>query len=305
MPARAAIHIGVSGWTYPPWRGKFYPEDLPQKRELEYAASTFNAIEINGTFYSLQSADSFGRWAEAAPDGFLFAVKGPRYITHMLRLKEVEAPLANFFASGVLRLGAKLGPILWQLPPSFRYRRERLENFFALLPRDTEAAATLARRHNEKLRTRAWLRTDAKRPLRHALEIRHETFRDADFIALLREHDIALVCADTVEWPLLADLTSDFVYCRLHGSEELYRSAYDDSALDQWARWTRRWSQGGAPADAPRAGPPAREKKPRETFIFFDNTDKLQAPNDARALMKKLGVAWPQGAKAALQQTAA
>src|SRR6201987_1551004 len=139
------IRIGISGWRYKGWRGVFYPEDLPQKRELEYASRIFRSIEINGTFYSLQRPESFARWAEATPEDFVFAVKGPRYITHMRRLLEPRAPLANFLASGVLRLGPKLGPVLWQLPPSFRFDKARLEAFFALLPRDTAAAARLAR----------------------------------------------------------------------------------------------------------------------------------------------------------------
>ena len=201
------VRIGVSGWTYAPWRGRFYPKGLPHNRELAHASSVFTSIEINGTFYSMQRPDTFAGWAEATPEDFVFAVKGPRFLTHMKRLNEPVAPLANFIASGVLRLGPKLGPILWQLPPSFRFDRAKLDAFFALLPRDTEAAAACGRRHDHRLKARAWLRPDARRPMRHALEIRHESFRDPAFIELLRKHDIALVCADTVEWPLLMDLT--------------------------------------------------------------------------------------------------
>jgi uncharacterized protein YecE (DUF72 family) len=292
------VRIGISGWTYGPWRGRFYPEDLPQKRELAYAAATFPTIEINGTFYSLQRPDSFAQWAEQTPDDFVFAVKGSRYITHMLRLKDVRIPLANFFASGPLRLGAKLGPILWQLPPNFRFDPVRLEAFLALLPRDTEAAAALARRHDERLRGRAWMKTHANRALRHALEIRHESFVTPAFIALLRAHDVALVCADTVEWPLLMDLTADFVYCRLHGSEVLYASGYDDAALDTWAARVAAWSQGGEPPEAERViDRAAPKRKRRDVFVYFDNDAKVRAPLDAQGLMARVACLLPTPAR--------
>src|SRR3954468_22137289 len=254
------IRIGISGWRYGPWRGKFYPKTLRQKDELAFAAQQFSSIEINGTFYSLQSPDSFRAWRDAVPRDFVFAVKGPRFITHMKRLKDVETPLANFFASGVLALGAKLGPVLWQLPPSFRFDPERLESFFAMLPRTTGQAASLARRHDTKLRRRAVLKADSERPIRHALEIRHNSFRDPAFIALLRRHAVALVVADTVEWPLLMDATADFVYVRLHGSEQLYASGYGAKALDAWAARIRAWV-GGRPAKGEHAGPPARKRR--------------------------------------------
>ncbi len=284
------VRVGLSGWTYASWRGRFYPKGLPQKRELEHMGSVFDTVEINGTFYSMQQPDSFGRWAEATPDDFLFALKGPRFLTHMKRLNEPVAPLANFIASGVLRLGAKLGPILWQLPPSFRFEPEKLETFFALLPRDTEAAAAFGRRHDHRLKTRAWLRAGPHRRLRHALEIRHESFRDPAFIDLLRKHDVALVCADTVEWPLLMDLTSDFVYCRLHGSRELYRSGYSPAEIDRWARRIRAWRTGKPMPDGAFVGTPAKAA-PRDVFVYFDNTDKLKAPHDAQALLRRLGEA--------------
>jgi uncharacterized protein YecE (DUF72 family) len=279
------VRIGVSGWTYPPWRGRFYPKGLPHNRELAHASSVFPSIEINGTFYSMQRPDTFARWAEATPDDFVFAVKGPRFLTHMKRLNEPGAPLANFIASGLLRLGSKLGPILWQLPPSFRFDREKLDAFFSLLPRDTQEAAACGRRHDHRLRARAWLRPDARRPLRHALEIRHESFRDPAFIELLRHHDIALVCADTVEWPLLMDLTSDFVYCRLHGSGELYRSGYSTAEIARWAGRIQAWRDGKPMRDGTFIAAAAKAV-PREVFVYFDNTDKLKAPHDARALMR-------------------
>jgi len=288
MARLSQVRIGVSGWRYAPWRGQFYPQGLPQKGELAHLASVFRTVEINGTFYSLQTPDSFGRWAEATPDDFVFAVKGPRFLTHMKRLREPEAPLANFMASGLLKLGRKLGPILWQFPPNFRFEPERLDAFFDLLPRDTEQVARLGRRHDHRLKARAWLRVESPTPIRHAVEIRHESFRDPSFIALLRKHGIALVCADTVEWPLLMDLTADFVYCRLHGSGELYRSAYSKPELSRWAKRVRAWRDGEPMTDGTFAGPPLKRHRRRDVYVYFDNTDKLHAPEDARALMHKL-----------------
>ncbi len=283
----AQVRIGISGWTYAPWRGVFYPKGLTQKRELEYAASQFSSLEINGTFYGMQRPDAFASWADQVPDDFLFAVKGPRYLTHMRRLNDVAVPLANFIASGLLRLGSKLGPILWQFPPNFRFDAERIEPFLKLLPHDTEAAAQLGKRHNDKLKAPAWLKVDTTRPMRHAFEIRHDSFRTPAFIDLLRKYDVALVCADTVEWPRLMDLTSDFVYCRLHGSEELYASGYDNEALDTWATRVAAWAKGGEPKDAERVDGPGKKRK-RDVFVYFDNDKKVRAPFDALALRERV-----------------
>jgi uncharacterized protein YecE (DUF72 family) len=286
------VRIGISGWRYAPWRGKFYPKGLRQKDELAYAAGKFPTVEINGTFYSLQSPDSFRRWAAETPAGFVFAVKGPRFITHMLKLSRPEQPLANFFANGLLALGPKLGPILWQFPPNFRFNAERLEAFFNLLPRDTEAASRLARRHDHRVKGRTALASDRKRPIRHAIEIRHDSFRTADFIALLHKHRIALVCADTVEWPLLMDLTADFVYCRLHGSEVLYSSGYDDRALKRWAARVSAWAKGGEPEDAVRVlAEPAPKRGRRDVYVYFDNDAKVRAPVDAERLSRIVSAA--------------
>jgi uncharacterized protein YecE (DUF72 family) len=285
--ARAGtVRIGISGWTYAPWRGVFYPKGLPQKRELEYATSQFNSLEINGTFYGMQRPAAFADWADRAPDGFVFAVKAPRFITHIRRLREAETPLANFIASGLLRLGPKLGPILWQFPPYFRFDPERIEAFLKLLPHDTAAAARYGRKHDNRLKAPAWLKVDTERPMRHALEIRNETFRTRAFIDLLRKYDVALVCADTVEWPRLMDLTSDFVYCRLHGSEELYASGYDDRSLDQWATRVATWARGGEPEDAERVDGKGRRRR-RDVFVYFDNDAKVRAPVDAKALTQR------------------
>jgi uncharacterized protein YecE (DUF72 family) len=283
------VRVGISGWAYKPWRGKFYPQDLPHKRELAYAAERFGSIEVNGTFYRLQQPKSFARWAEDTPDDFVFALKAPRFITHLKRLRDIEAPLANFFASGPLRLGAKLGPVLWQFPANLRFDAERFEAFLARLPHDTQAAAKLAHKHDTRVSGRTWLKTDARRPLRHAVEIRHESFCTEPFIAMLRRHKVALVCADTPEWPLLMDVTSDFVYCRLHGAEELYASGYDDEALDDWARRVRAWARGTEPRDAQRAAPPVRKRQAgRDVYVYFDNDAKVRAPVDAEALAKRL-----------------
>lgn len=283
------VRIGISGWRYKGWRGVFYPRDLPHRRELEYAARSFGSVEINGTFYSLQRPQSFARWGETTPDDFVFAVKGSRYITHMLRLTKIRQPLANFFASGVLRLGRKLGPILWQLPPQFRFQAEKIEAFLDTLPRDTNAAKALARRHDKRVSGRSWLRVSENRPLRYALEVRHPSFVDPEFVRLLRRYEVASVCADAVSWPRLMDLTSDFVYCRLHGSEQLYASGYDAKSLDEWAARAAAWAQGSEPGDAERViNRPAPRRARRDVFVYFDNDAKVRAPVDAQGLIQRV-----------------
>jgi uncharacterized protein YecE (DUF72 family) len=284
------IRIGISGWRYAPWRGVFYPRDLAQRRELEYASRAFPTIEINGSFYSLQHPHSYDRWYRDTPPGFVFSVKGSRYITHMRRLRDIEAPLANFFASGIFNLREKLGPILWQFPPSFRYDPGRLERFFALLPRDTEEALALARRRDARLKGRARLAIDANRPMRHAMEIRHESFLDESFVVLLRRYQVALVVADTArKWPYREDVTSDIVYIRLHGDKKIYYSGYTDKALNRWAARIRAWSSGREPADAHRISKASpRKRRSRDVYCYFDNDAKVKAPVDARTLIRKL-----------------
>jgi uncharacterized protein YecE (DUF72 family) len=268
----ARVRIGTSGWRYPPWRKAFYPAGLAQRRELEYLSRRVSSIEINGSFYALQRPENYRSWAAEAPDDFVFAVKGGRFITHLKQLREVEAPLANFFASGVLALGPKLGPILWQLPPRMRFDAERLAAFLALLPCTTAAAARLATRHDERLDGRALTEADADRPLRHALEVRHESFRDAALLELLRAHDIALVVADSAgTWPYFEEDTAGFRYVRLHGADELYASGYTDEALDGWAAKVRGWLADG-----------------QDTFVYFDNDAKVHAPRDAIGLLARL-----------------
>jgi uncharacterized protein YecE (DUF72 family) len=289
LPTFGIVRIGISGWTYAPWRGTFFPAKLPQHRELGHAANIFSSIEINGTFYSLQRPESYAKWAAETPPDFVFSVKGPRFITHIRRLKDARAPLANFLASGLLRLGPKLGPILWQLPPNFKFDSQRIETFLKLLPRDTESAVALSRRHDKRVSGRAWMKTDAHRPLRHAMEIRHTSFAVPEFIELLRAHNVALVCADTVEWPRLMDVTSDFVYCRLHGSEELYASGYDAASLDAWATRVGAWARGDEPDDAERViKSRASQKASRDVFVYFDNDAKVRAPVDAQGLIVRV-----------------
>ena len=282
--------IGISGWRYAPWRGVFYPKDLTQKCELEFASRKFDTIEINGSFYSLQLPQSWQRWHDETPDDFVFAVKGPRYITHMRRLRDIEAPLANFFASGVLALRDKLGPILWQFPQHLAFDEERWAAFLALLPRDMAHARRLARGHNERVRATAIPRMK-NHPLRHAVEIRSETFRDERFVALLRRHRVALVVADTAgKWPLVEDVTADFMYLRLHGDKELYASGYSPGALDAWAARIDAWRHGGEPADARRISAKLpRRRARRDVYCYFDNDMKVHAPFDAESLRERLG----------------
>jgi uncharacterized protein YecE (DUF72 family) len=290
----ATIRIGISGWRYEPWRGVFYPADLPQRRELEFAASTLSTIEINGSFYSLQRPESYAAWYAATPPGFVFAVKGSRFITHMLRLKNADVALANFFASGILNLREKLGPFLWQFPPNFRFDAERFEAFLRALPRDTRTMLSIARRRDARLHGRSRLAIDANRPLRHAIEIRHDSFIDESFVAMLRRYAVALVVADTAGlWPYREDVTADFMYLRLHGESELYRSGYDDESLARWANRIRAWADGRQPADARLiSNAPPRAASARDVYCYFDNDVKVHAPYDAQRLAAMLGVSW-------------
>ncbi len=291
MLARVArAWVGTSGWRYPPWRRTFYPSGLAQRRELEHLSRRVSSIEINGSFYSLQRPESYRAWAAETPGGFVFSVKGGRFITHLKQLRDVETPLANFFASGVLGLGEKLGPVLWQLPPRMRFDPARLGGFLAMLPRTTGAAAELATRHDERLEGRALTQVDADRPLRHALEVRHPSFACPELVALLRAQDVALVVADTAgTWPHLEDVTAGFVYVRLHGDAELYTSGYSAEALDAWAAKVRAWRAGAAPTGEFTVAPAgATRTQGRDVFVYFDNDVKVHAPFDAVALEERL-----------------
>ena len=286
------IFIGISGWRYAPWRGVFYPKTLTQNRELEFASRVLPTIEINGSFYSLQRPESYAAWYAATPPNFVFSVKGNRYITHILRLRDIEKPLANVFASGVFNLREKLGPFLWQFPPSFRYEPEQLEHFLSLLPRNTEAALELARKREPRMKGRARLAIDKNRQVHHAMEIRNASFVDDSFVTLLRKYKVALVVADTAgKWPYQEDVISDFIYLRLHGDKELYASGYTEAALDRWAMRIRAWSTGAEPSDAKRISQmPASQRASRDIYCYFDNDIKVKAPFDAKRLIEKLGL---------------
>lgn len=294
---RGEIRIGISGWRYRGWRGVFYPKDLQQRRELEFASRQFNTIEINGTFYSLQHHTSFQRWAAETPSDFVFAVKGSRFITHMKKLRGVEDAFSNLLASGLLALGPKFGPMLWQFPPQQRFDPGRFAAFFKLLPRTTRGAAELAKQCSERMLPRCVLEATVDAPLRHAVEIRNESFCTSEFLALLREHDVGLVVADTVEWPLLLDVTSSLVYVRLHGSEQLYASGYGEEQIELWARRVIAWARGQTPEAemhprevnaARRIEGAAAAKIPRDVFVYFDNDAKVRAPFDALALRRRV-----------------
>lgn len=266
------VRIGISGWTYAPWRGVFYPAGLRHADELGYASERLTSIEINGSFYALQRPTNWQRWRDTVPDDFLFAVKGPRYITHMLRLREPRAALANFLASGVLALGSKLGPLLWQLPPRFAFPPEVFEAFCALLPRTTAEARELARGHEERMTGRVLLEIDEDRPLRHAVEVRDASFDDPRMLESLRRHGIACVLADTAgRYPVLDEDTADFRYVRLHGDTELYTSGYDAPALDRWADRIRPWLASG-----------------EDVYAYFDNDAKVRSPVDAMGLIERM-----------------
>jgi uncharacterized protein YecE (DUF72 family) len=273
MPEVARCYVGVSGWRYPRWRGDFYPKGLRQSDELGYAAERMTSVEINGSFYSLQRPSSYAAWAAATPDDFVFAVKGGRFITHLKQLHDVETPLANFFASGVLALGRKLGPVLWQLPARMALSPERLEAFLTLLPRTHAEAAALAARHDDKLADdRILTEPLVRQPIRHALEPRHPSFGTAEAREILGRHDVCMVVADSAgTWPTMPDATSDFRYVRLHGETELYASGYTDESLDRWAAQCREWLTEG-----------------HDTFVYFDNDAKGHAPHDAVRLLDRL-----------------
>ncbi len=270
----AEARIGISGWTYKPWRGTFYPKGLTQKRELSYVAEQLNSVEINGSFYSLQRPSSFASWAEQTPEDFVFAVKGGRFITHMKKLNEIEIPLANFFASGVLALGRRLGPILWQLPPNLGFDADRMDRFFAQLPRTTGQAAKLALGHDARIpEDRALTKAEHPRQrIRHCVEPRHESFRDPACAAVLRKHGVAMVWADSPgTWPVFDLDTADFRYVRLHGDTELYASGYTDEALDIWAERVRGWLAAG-----------------QDVYVYCDNDAKVRAPYDAIGLLERV-----------------
>lgn len=279
------IRLGIAGWVYEPWRGEFYPAALTQKQELAYASARLGVIEINATFRANQKPSSFQKWAAETPEGFVFSVKGPQLVTHIKRLKDVEGPLANFFASGPLALGSRLGPFVWQLPPGLKYEEERMRGFLELLPKNAAELAAFGARHDERQKSEPFLSTEATGPIRHAIEVRHESFVDAGFLAMLRQHNVALVTADTAEWPYM-DTTADFAYCRLQGPPGGDR--YDEAGLDLWAARLQAMASGNPVPDAKLLGP--ADHRPREVLALFVSTDKEHAPRNARSIMARLGL---------------
>ena len=267
----ARIHVGTSGWIYPHWRGRFYPAALSSARWLAFLAARVSSVEVNGTFYSLTTPRACDRWRSAVPSGFVFAVKGSRYITHMKQLRGPRIALANFFASGILRLGAQLGPILWQLPPALRFRPEIADAFFGALPGDVRAAERLARRHDGRVTGRACLTApDGRdREILHALEPRHSSWMREEAVERLRARGVALVQADTAGRHPAAgvETTRRLAYVRLHGARRIYEGRYTEDELKAWQDRARAWAR----ADTP-------------VFIYFDNDRDAAAAADASTL---------------------
>ncbi len=266
--------IGISGYEYKRWRDRFYPPGLPARRWLEHASRCFNSIEINGTFYSLKSPSVFERWREEVPRrDFVFALKGGQFITHNLKLRRAEAALGNFFASGVLALGKITGPILWQLPATYGFDAERMNDFMELLPRNTRQAEEVASWHDHRLKRGALTEAAAPVKLRHAFEVRHPSYFCDEFYDLLRRQKCGFVIADTAgRFPYAEEVTADFVYVRLHGSRQLYVSGYTDDELNDWADRIREWTSG------------EYDGRQLDVYVYFDNDAKVHAPHDALRL---------------------
>ena len=259
------IRVGIGGWNFAPWRGSFYPADLSHKEELGFASRAVTTIEINATFYRTQSATSFARWAAATPDDFIFSVKAHRVTTHRSALKDAREAIERFLASGLVELGAKLGPVLWQLPPTKRFDPDDLNAFLEYLPARLEG-----------------------RRLRHVLEVRHETFRDPKLPVLLRKHKVALCLAESDKYPMLADVTADFVYLRLQRAKENLKAGYSKPELAGWAKRITDLKAGRCLRDLPAAGPIV-DRKVDDCFVYFIGGAKLRAPHAARALLAELG----------------
>jgi uncharacterized protein YecE (DUF72 family) len=260
------IRVGIGGWTYAPWCGPFYPEGLPHARELAYACGRVTAIEVNGTFYRTQTPASFRKWADEAPDGFVFALKGHRSVTNRSRLAEAGPAITRFVESGIAELGDKLGPINWQLAPTKKFEPDEIAAFLALLPREVDG-----------------------RPLRHAIEVRHPSFQTPEFVALARAHGVAIVFAEAEAYPAIADQTADFVYARLQRARETEPNGYPASELDLWAERAKTWRRGGAPDGLPLLQPePLGDSQPRNVFVFFISGEKVRNPAAAMALIERL-----------------
>jgi len=260
------IRVGIGGWSYAPWRGVFYPKGLRQADELSYAASHLTSIEINATHYRLQSKTSFRKWAEAAPNGFVFSVKSPRLVTQQKVLAETGGFIRRFFDSGLAELGDKLGPVLWQFAPFKTFDSDDLARFLAHLPPELDG-----------------------RKLNHVLEARHQSFHDPKFIELLHDAGVSAAFTDAKTWPSIADITGDIVYARLQQGDDALEAAYPPAELDAWAKRAEVWAKGGLPQDLPLINTPHKpELKPRDVFIYFIHEGKLRAPAAARALIERL-----------------
>ncbi|MEX2200516.1 MAG: DUF72 domain-containing protein [Dongiaceae bacterium] len=264
--ASGTIRIGVGGWTYEPWRGVFYPGDLVQKRELDYASRKLTSIEVNGTFYRSQKPEIFAKWRDATPDGFVFALKGPRFATNRRVLAEAGPSIERFFASGVMELKDKLGPINWQFAPTKKFDPADFEAFLKLLPRSIEG-----------------------RPVRHAVEARHASFATPDFVALLREQEVAVVTAGDSKYPQIADATAPFVYARIMGTEEKPKTGYTPAALDGWAKRAQTWAAGDVPDDLATVAKPLPAKSGRDVFLYAISGFKEKNPAAAMALIERIG----------------
>jgi uncharacterized protein YecE (DUF72 family) len=265
----ARIRVGIGGWTFPPWRGLFYPPGLVQKCELDYASRQLTTLEINGTFYGLQKPASFAKWRDATPDDFVFALKAPRFTTHRRWLAQAGASIERFFASGVLELRHKLGPINWQFAPTRQFDADDFAAFLQLLPRQIDG-----------------------RDLRHAVEVRHESFRHEACLALARKHGVAIVVAADAKYPQIADPTAPFVYARIMGTSAAHPKGYADDALDLWVERARLWARGGTPRGLATAGAPAnenpRDQTPRDVYLYVISGFKAHNPAAAMALLERL-----------------
>jgi uncharacterized protein YecE (DUF72 family) len=259
------IRVGIGGWVFEPWRGVFYPKGLPQAQELSYASRQLTTIEINGTFYSTQKPESFRRWASETPDDFVFSLKAPRYATHRRVLAEAAPSIGRFFGSGVLELKAKLGPILWQFHPAKKFDADDFEAFLALLPRELAGKA-----------------------IRHAVEVRHESFLSPAFVELTRKFSVAIVLAESAKHPLIADVTGDFLYLRLQRTSEKAKTGYRPRVLAAWADRARAWAAGGAPDDLPTIAATAPARQQRDVFVYMIAGAKVRAPAAAMALIDEL-----------------
>jgi len=272
MPARrqgktaptGRVHVGIGGWTFEPWRGVFYPKGLPHARELEYAAQRLTSIEINGTFYRTQKPATFRAWRDETPDDFVFAVKAPRYATHRRVLAEAGDSVSRFLDSGLLELGPKLGPVLWQLMPTAKFATDDMARFLDLLPA-----------------------THGGQKIRHAIEVRHESFACAEFVRLLRNHNVAVVIVASDKHTAINDVTADFVYARIEHAQEKLPEGYPPAELDAWTKRLRAWADGGAPKDLKLIdkAPPAQ---PRDVFAYFISAAKVRNPAAAMAVIERL-----------------